>query len=133
MTHQYSGAVRDARNNVIQTTIGTLANLYLYSGAEPANCAAADPTGLLATLSLPSTWLGASSGGVMAKGAIVWSGTATAAGTAASYRIKDSGGVTCHVQGSVGIGTGDLQLDNTNIALGQTITINTYQITDGNS
>lgn len=132
MTHQYSVTVRDARNDVIETTIGTSAKLYLYSGAEPINCAASDPTGLLATLSLPVDWLGQSSGGIKAKGAIVWTGVASVAGVAASYRIKDSGGTTCHIQGSVGIGSGDLQLDNTNIAIGQTITISTYQITDGN-
>lgn len=133
MTHQYSVTVRDARNDAIEAAIGTSAKLYLYSGAEPSNCASTDPSGLLATLSLPSDWMGASSGGVKAKGAIVWSGTAAATGVAVSYRIKDSTGATCHIQGSVGIGTGDLQLDNTNIAIGQTITIGTYQITDGNA
>lgn len=133
MTHQYSVAVRDARNDAIETIIGNSAKLYLYSGVEPNNCAATDPSGLLATLSLPFDWIGDSSNGVKAKGAIVWSGTAAAAGVAASYRIKDNTGTTCHIQGSVGIGTGDLQLDNTNIAIGQTITISTYQITDGNA
>jgi hypothetical protein len=133
MTHQYSVAVRDARNDAIETVIGNSAKLYIYSGAEPENCAASDPSGLLATLSLPSDWIGTSLNGVKAKGAIVWSGIAAVAGVAASYRIKDSTGTTCHIQGSVGIGTGDLQLDNTNIAIGQTITISTYQITDGNA
>ena len=134
MTHQYSGTVRDARNDAIETAIGTSAKLYLFSGAEPANCAAADPSGLLATLTLPSDWMSNSSAGVKAKLG-TWSGTGSGAGNAASYRIKDNAGVTCHIQGSVTAtgGGGDLTLDNISIAIGQTVTINTYQITDGNS
>jgi hypothetical protein len=132
MAHQYSVSVRDARNEAIETIIGASAKLYLYSGAEPANCGSSDPSGLLATLTLPADWMSPSSGGVKAKNG-VWSGVGSAAGVAASYRIKDGAGTTCHIQGSVGIGSGDLQLDNTNIAIGQTITVNTYQITDANS
>jgi hypothetical protein len=37
------------------------------------------------------------------------------------------------MQGSVGQGTGDLSLDNTTISNGQTITINTFTLTDGNA
>ena len=132
MAHQYSVAVRDARNEAIETIIGVSAKLYLFSGAEPVNCAAADPAGLLATLTLPVDWMGASAGGVKAL-AGVWTGTGSGVGVAASYRIKDNGGAACHIQGTVGIGSGDLQLDNTSIAIGQVININTYQITDGNA
>jgi hypothetical protein len=134
MTHQYSVAVRDARNEAIETVIGASANLYLYSGAEPLNCAAADPVGLLATLALPVDWMGNSIGGIKAL-AGVWTGLGTGAGNAASYRIKDAAGITCHIQGSVtaaGMG-GDLTLDNVAIVIGQAITINTYQITGSNA
>ena len=134
MTHQYSVAVRDARNEAIETVIGATAKLYFFSGAEPVDCAAADPAGLLATLTLPADWMGNSVGGVKAK-AGVWSGTGSAPGNAASYRIKDNAGAACHIQGSVtatGMG-GDLTLDNVTIAVGQTITINTYQFTGSNA
>lgn len=100
MTHQYSIAVRDARNEVIESVIGAAAKLYLFSGTEPADCAAADPARLLATLTLPTDWMGNSVGGVKAK-AGVWSGIGSAPGNAASYRIKDNAGAACHVQGSV--------------------------------
>lgn len=97
---QHSVAVRNAEADSIETTISTSPRLLLFSGAVPANCAAADPAGLLATITLPSDWLNAASGG--SKTLLgSWSGTASAAGTVASYRIKDSGLTTCHEQGHV--------------------------------
>jgi hypothetical protein len=39
----------------------------------------------------------------------------------------------CKAQGSCGIGTGDLQLDNTNIAVGQTVTVTAFTLTDANA
>lgn len=134
MAFQESVAVRNARLDAEETTIGTAPLLKIYSGAEPANCAAADPAGLLATLTLPSDWLGNAAAGVKSK-AGTWSGTASAAGTAASWRIKDSTDTTCHYQGNITAtgGGGDLTLDNTNIANGQVVTINTASITAGNA
>jgi hypothetical protein len=131
MAFQYSVSVRNAKLDQVEATIGTGAILKIFSGAEPANCAAADPAGLLATLTLPSDWMANASAGAKAK-AGTWSGSGSAAGTAASFRIYDSGLVACHIQGNVGMGSGDLSLDNTNIAIGQTVTVNTFQITAGN-
>jgi len=87
---QESVSVRNARLDAIETTIGTAAILKLFSGAEPANCAAADPAGILATLNLPSDWLANAAAGAKAK-AGSWTGTGSAGGTAASFRIYDSG------------------------------------------
>jgi hypothetical protein len=133
MTHQYSIGVRDARNNAIEATIGTTAKLYLFSGAEPGSCALADPAGLLATLTLPADYMQDSASGIKVKSVAAWTGTCSSPGTAISYRIKDNAGTTCHIQGTVGLGTGDLSLDNNVLAAGQTITISTYSITDGNA
>ncbi|MCY1248013.1 hypothetical protein D9M72_613970 [compost metagenome] len=60
--------------------------------------------------------------------------TAGAAGTAAHYRIKDSAGTTCHMQGTVTVtgGGGDLTVDNAVIASGQTVQITGWTITEGN-
>lgn len=132
MAYQYSVAVRNAKLDQIESTIGTAAVLKIFSGAEPANCAAADPAGLLATLSLPSDWMANAAAGAKAK-AGSWSASASGSGVAASFRIYDSGLAACHIQGSVGQGSGDLSLDNTNIASGQTVTVNTFTITAGNS
>jgi hypothetical protein len=134
MAHQYSVSVRNAGMDARQTTIGTSPVLKFFSGVEPANCAAADPAGLLATLTLPATWMAAAAAGVKAKSGS-WTGTGSAAGTIASYRIYDSGLVACHVQGTVTAtgGGGDMTVDNAVIANGQAITVNTYQWTAGNS
>ena len=134
MAFQESVAVRNARLDAIETTIGTTAVLKLFSGAEPANCAAADPAGLLATLTLPVDWLANAAAGAKAK-AGAWTGTGSAGGSAASFRIYDSGVAACGIQGSVTAtgGGGDLTLDNVSIANGQAITVNTFVITAGNA
>ena len=128
MTYQYSVAVRNAALDAREAAIGVSPILKLFSGVEPANCAAADPAGLLATINLPSDWMAAASAGVKAK-AGVWSGVGSAAGIVASWRIYDSGLVACHIQGNIA----DMIFDNTNITNGQTVTINTFQWTAGNA
>jgi hypothetical protein len=134
MSLQLSVTVRNARLDAIEAAIGASPKLYLFSGSEPANCAAADPSGLLATLTLPSDWLNdAANGAKTLKG--TWSGSGSAAGNVASYRIKDSSGTTCHIQGSVTAtgGGGDMTIDNVNLAIGQTVNVTGYTITDANS
>ena|SRR5215468_4097455 len=128
MAFQKSVAVRNAELDQIETTIGTSAVLRMFSGAEPANCAAADPSGLLATMLLPSDWMNNASAGSKTKLG-TWSVAASAGGTIASWRIYDSGTTTCHMQGN----TTDMTFDNTNVANGQVITVNTFTITAGNA
>lgn len=132
MPLQLSVVARNARLDQIETTIGTAPNLYIRTGAQPADCSVADAGSLLATIVLPSDWLAAAAAGSKAKLG-VWSVAATAAGIAAHFRIKDTAGTTCHMQGSIGQGTGDMSLDNTNIANGQTITVNSFTLTDANA
>lgn len=127
MAFQYGTTLRNNQVAAIQTTVGSSGTLKIFSGAEPANCAAADPTGLLCTITLPATFL-TSSGGVTTI-AGTWSANASAAGTAATFRIYD-GSSNCHVQGNT---TTDLVLNNTNIASGQTITVTSFSVTAGNS
>jgi len=128
MAFQYSVAVRNGALDARETIIGVSAVLKIFSGAEPVNCAAADPAGLLCTITLPSDWMAAASGGTKAKTG-TWSGTASAAGTAASWRIYALDGTTCGMQGN----TTDMTFDNTNITIGQTVTVNTFTLTAGNA
>lgn len=132
MAVQYSVAVRNARQNAVEATVGTAPILQLRTGAQPASCAAADTGTLLATLTLPSDWLNAASSGATTLNG-TWSGTVTTAGTVAHFRLKDSSGTTCHMQGSVGLGTGDLSMDNNVVAVSQALSINTWTTTDGNA
>jgi len=135
MALQFADAVRDARNDAIETNIGTAPVLEIWNGTKPANCAAADTGTKIANGTLPSDWLGASSAGVKAK-AGTWTVTGLAAastGTLGQYFRITVGGV-CKMQGSFTVtgGGGDMTADNANIANGQVVTVNTFSITDGN-
>jgi hypothetical protein len=135
MTIQLSTAVRNARLDAIETTISTSAVLKIRTGAQPASVATADSGTVLATLTLPSDWLAAASSGAKAKAGTWQDTSADAAGTAAHFRIYASDGTTAHIQGSVGAtGSGaDLELDNVVLALAQSVTISTFQLTDANA
>jgi len=134
MAVQLSTAVRNARLDAIETAIGTSAVLKIRTGAQPATCATADSGTVLATLNLPSDYFAAASGGAKAK-AGTWEDTsADAAGTAAHWRLYANDGTTCHAQGSITAtsGGGDLELQNTNLAVGQAVTITAFTLTDAN-
>lgn len=136
MAVQLRSTIRDARLDAIESTGGTSCAMRIYTGAQPADCTQANSGTLLVTINLPTDWMAAASGGTKAK-AGTWSATAVAGGTAAHFRIYNSqatlDGTTCIAQGSVGQGTGDLSLDNSVIANGQTVTINTFTLTDANA
>ncbi len=129
MTLQFGVVDRTAFASQL-VTVAAGGTIKWFSGAEPATCATADPSGLLATGTLPGTAL-TSSAGVATK-AGTWTLTGSASGTAVTFRIYDTGAV-CHIQGSVGIGTGDMTVDNNVIASAQVVTVNTFAITFGNA
>lgn len=132
MAIQLSVAARNARLDAIEATVGTTPKLQIRSGAAPANCAAANSGTLLAELTLPSDWLAAASAGAKAK-AGTWAGTGAAAGTAGHFRIFDSAGATCHLQGAVAVSGSDLNLDNLVIAVAQALDIASFTLTDANA
>lgn len=135
MAIQLGVAARNARLDAIETAAGTAALLRIYSGAMPADCATVASGTLLVEMSLPSDWMAAASSGSKAKAGTWQDASANATGTAGYYRIYDSGGTTCHVQGTVTAtgGGGDLTLDNTSIASAQSVTVTSYSWTDGNA
>lgn len=133
MSIQLAVATRNARLDAIETEIGTAPILKLRSGAPPANCAAADSGTVLCSITLPSDWLAAASAGAKAK-AGTWSGTASGGGgTIAHFRIYDSGGSTCHMQGTAATGSGDMSCDNAVVADGQAVTVTGFTLTDANA
>ncbi|MBI1207421.1 MAG: hypothetical protein GC191_09040 [Azospirillum sp.] len=133
MALQLSTAVCNARLDAIEAAIGTSAIMTIRTGAAPANCAAANAGTVLATISLPSDWMAAASGASKAKSGTWQDSSADATGTAAHFRIHDSSATTCHLQGTVGMGSGDLSLDNTSLAVGQTVTITGFTLSDPNT
>ncbi len=126
---------RNAKLDAIETDIGVSPILKLFTGAVPTNCAAADPAGSVVTMTLPSDWMNAASGGVKTlKG--TWSGNAAAAGTIQSYRIYDSGLTFCGLQGTASASGGGGEMiitSSATIAIGQPVSVASYAITAGNA
>lgn len=137
MAIQMNEATRNARLDTIESTNSTSCALEIRTGAQPATCATAGSGTILATINLPSDWMAAASAGAKAKAGTWQDATADNTGTAAHFRVYNSqatkDNTTCFMQGSVGQGSGDLSLDNTAIVAGQTVTINTFTLTDGNA
>jgi hypothetical protein len=134
MAVQLSVTVRNARLDAIETAISTSAVLKIRTGAQPADCATADSGTVLATLSLPSDWMAAASSGSKAKSGTWQDTSADATGTAAHWRLYASDGTTCHAQGTVTAtgGGGDMTVDNVSFASGQSFTVTSFTLTDGN-
>lgn len=130
MTLDILNSLRDAMLDLMESTPGTTAHLVILTGSPP-GIAAAESGSRLAVITLPSDWMAAASGGSKAK-AGTWSGTATGAGTAGYWRLYNTGETTAYYEGTCGLGSGDLSLDNTNIAIGQTVTISTFTLNAGN-
>lgn len=135
MALQLSVTVRNARLDSLETAIGASAILRIRTGAQPATCATADSGTVLAEMTLPSDWMAAAASGSKAKSG-TWSDlSANAAGTAGHFRIYDSTGTTCGVQGSITVtgGGGDMTTSVLTVTIGQTLTVTSFTLTDGNA
>ncbi|MGO4304181.1 hypothetical protein [Cupriavidus sp. RAF12] len=132
---KYSASLKNAQQDAITTKLGASAVLNIYSGSQPASPdTAIGAQVLLASLTCNATFAPAASGGVLTLNSIA-NGTGTAgagAGTVATwYRLTTSGG-TAHIDGTVGISGADLNLNNTNIATGQTVSVTSSTYTNAN-
>lgn len=135
MAVQMSVTCRNAALDALETTVGTLAILKIRSGSAPATCATADSGTVLASMTLPSDWLAAAASGAKAKSGTWSDASADATGTAAHFRIYESTGVTCHLQGTVTAtgGGGDITLDTVSITSGSPVTMSTFTLTSANA
>jgi hypothetical protein len=130
MALQFSTTYRNALLDQFETVAGTGALVRIYSGSAPVDCATAASGTKLVDITSPSDYLANASGGTKAKSG-TWSVAGSANGTAGYFRIYDSTGTTCHMQGTVTAtgGGGDMTVDNTSIATGQTVTVNSFTLT----
>ena len=135
MAVKFSVAVRNARLDALETAIGTSAVLKIRSGAAPTNITDADSGTVLATLSLPSDWMANAASGSKSKSGTWQDTSADNTGTAAHFRVYASDGTTRHIQGSITAtgGGGDMTVDNTSFATGQSFTVTAFTLTDGNA
>jgi hypothetical protein len=130
---QYSVAVNNARLDAIETTVGTTAHLHFYTGSKPTNCAASATGTEVADLTLPSDWMADAASSAKSKSG-TWSGTGSASGTIGYFRITNTAGTACGLQGTVTAtgGGGDITVDNTSIASGQAISVTSFTLNAGN-
>ena len=136
MAIKFAAAVRNARLDAIETTIGASPVLKIWSGSAPATFASTSTGSVLATLTLPSDWLANASAGAKTISTGAWSdASADNTGTAGHFRIYTSTGTAPQIQGTItgSTGGGDMILDNISISSGQTVTITAFTLTDGNA
>lgn len=131
MAVQFSTTYRNALLDQFETTVGATAVMRIFTGSPPANCGTADSGTILAQLTLPSDWMAAASSGSKSKSGTWEDLSANNTGTAGHFRIYDNGITTCHMQGTVTAtgGGGDMTVDNTSFASGQSYTVNTFTLT----
>ena len=133
MTVQLSDLVRNARLNSIETVIGATAIMRIRTGAQPASCTAGDTGTILAELTLPADWMAAAAGGIASATGTWVDASANASGTADHFRIYNGAGTVCGLQGDVGVAAEDLVVDNDVFAAGQSFTVTSFVLTDGNA
>jgi hypothetical protein len=132
MALQFGTTLRNNMLDQIESTTGTAGKLRIWASTIRSNCGTADDatgTNKLAEIALPSDWMNAASGGTKT---LLGSWTDAAAdntGTAVYFRLYDTAGTTCHMQGTVGTSASDLIVDSTSFTAGQTFNITTFTIT----
>ena len=134
MAIKQTTAVRNAQLDALNTQIGTSAKLRIYNGSRPANAntAITSQTMLVELTCNATAFAAAASGGVLTANAIS-NGTAAATGTASWFRLWQSNGTTAIMDGDVSTAGADLNLNNTSIATGQTVSVSSFTVTDGNA
>lgn len=130
MTLEYSNATRNAQNEGLITYAGTGSQFNLYSGTQPANANTAITTQVL-LVSMPIAGVfGTDVNGTLTLGSVA-PANAIASGTASFFRIFKSNNSVI-MDGSVGLVSADLILNNVNIAASQSVDITAGTIIRGN-
>ncbi len=120
-------------------TLLDASRVKIYSGVAPATADAAEGT-LLVSIGSDNAdthchFLAAAVSGVLSKNADIWSGVATATGTASYFRLvvnTDTGVLSTteiRMQGTVGTSNADIDMSSVSIVSGATQTIDTWDLT----
>lgn len=139
MAIQFNVATRNARLDTIESTNGNSCSLEIRVGTPPANCAAARTGTILATINLPSDWMAAASSGSKSISGTWQDLSADNSGTAGHFCVYNSqatkDNTTCFMQGTVSGtgGGGDMEVSSTSFTAGQSFTVDTFTLTDGNA
>lgn len=122
MAVTYPNAVKIARMNAVTSQAGTTAVLEICTASYAS---------VLVSYALSNPIAGTATGaGVLTLSGFPRTQAAAAGGTAAVARIRTGTGGTDIITGlTVGVGSGDVQLDSTNISSGQNVTLNSAVFT----
>lgn len=128
----------NTRNDILATLATRFDSglLRIYSGSKPVTANLAPSGTLLVSISLPADSFGAVSSGAIAKNGTWSDSSADAAGTAGWFRISQTGDTDVQdasysrIDGTVTAtgGGGDITLDNTSIALAQSVEITSFTL-----
>jgi hypothetical protein len=130
MALQYSVALRSARLDAKTSAVGSAGILRIYTGVAPADCAAASSGTLLSAHTLGSPFAPGASAGVLSP-TLPSNVNAGTTGTAGYWRIYQSNGTTCVMQGSVGTSGADMNLNTLSLVSGGPVQINSWTFTEG--
>jgi hypothetical protein len=128
---KYSNGTRDAQQNGLISYAGSGSIIRIYSGSQPANANTAITTQTLLVPLVVSGTFGTDTNGTITLSTVT-NGTAVATGTASFFRIVKSDGTTVVMDGSVATSGADMNLNNTSIASGQTVSISAGTIIRAN-
>jgi hypothetical protein len=132
---QFSTTVRNATLDSIEVDAGVSPVMRFFTGAPPANAAAANTGTEVANGTLPSDWMSAAAAGSKAKLG-TWTLTGVApGGTIGHFRLYRSDGTTVVMQGTVTItgGGGDMTVVNTSITASQPVTVDSFTLNAPNA
>lgn len=136
MALSYTTTLRNNRMDEVTTLIDAdvgAGSLRIYAGTPPASVnAALSGNTLLAQLPLTDPAAGAAASGLLTFSAITDDSSADATGTASFFRLLDNSGDAV-VQGTAGTSGTDLILDTASITAGQTVSVTSATITEGNA
>ena len=113
-----------------EALVGTSPIMQIRTGSQPENAAAVSTGTLLCTIQLPVDWMAAAASGSKAKLG-VWSATTSVTGTPGHFRLFETTGTTCWLQGSASeldLG-GDLEIDVVPIVTGRSFIVATFTLT----
>lgn len=128
-----AGAIASLNALLALLNVGGAGKIEIRTGALEASTETADAGTLLSTLPLSATAfptaIDNSAGGATATANTITSDTnAAASGTAGHFRAKDHSGAVV-IQGTVGTSSADMILASTTIAIGGTVTVSAWTVT----
>lgn len=117
---------------------GATGEIRIFTGSAPATCEATATGTQLAVVDLQDPAFGAAAdqnpnAQVTLQGVPLSDNSIDDTGTAGYFRILESNGTTCHVQGTVGTSGTDMIVDTTAFQIGATFTISSLTLTQPES